>query len=148
VSAKPKMKKADPNSRTSCKFEATPPGSAPGTQVYSCQNITMAQFAERLQGMAPDLSWPVADATGIEGGWDLTLNYSRSAGMNTGMPAGARGGDAGGAGPAAMPSAPEPNSGYTIFEAMEKQLGLKLEKQKRNMPVVVIDHMEQKPTEN
>jgi uncharacterized protein (TIGR03435 family) len=151
VAAKPKMKKADPNSRTSCKVEPTPPGSAPGTQVYVCQNITMAQFAERLQGMAPDLSWPVSDATGLEGGWDITLNYSRMAGMNMAVPSGGRGaggGDASGAGPAALPSASDPNSGYTIYEAIEKQLGLKLEKQKRNMPVIVIDHMEQKPTEN
>jgi uncharacterized protein (TIGR03435 family) len=112
VAAKPKMKKANPNSRTSCKFGSTPPGSAPGTQVYMCQNITMAQFAERLQGMSPDLSWPVADATGLEGGWDLTLSYSRMAGMNTGMAMGGRGaggGDAGGAGPAALPSASDPN---------------------------------------
>jgi uncharacterized protein (TIGR03435 family) len=35
-----------------------------------------------------------------------------------------------------------------IFEAMEKQLGLKLEMHKRPMPVTVIDHIEQKPTEN
>ena len=66
-----------------------------------------------------------------------------AAGM--GMARAAAVGDAGSAG---LPAAPEPNSGYTIFEALEKQLGLKLEKQKRNMPVIVIDHIEQKPTEN
>jgi uncharacterized protein (TIGR03435 family) len=31
---------------------------------------------------------------------------------------------------------------------VEKQLGLKLEMQKRSEPVVVIDHLEQTPTEN
>jgi uncharacterized protein (TIGR03435 family) len=31
---------------------------------------------------------------------------------------------------------------------VEKQLGLKLEKQQRSMPVIVIDHIEQKPTDN
>jgi uncharacterized protein (TIGR03435 family) len=31
---------------------------------------------------------------------------------------------------------------------VEKQLGLKLEMQKRSMPVIVIDHLEQKPTDN
>jgi uncharacterized protein (TIGR03435 family) len=31
---------------------------------------------------------------------------------------------------------------------MEKQLGLKLEAQKRPVPVLVIDRAEQKPTEN
>jgi uncharacterized protein (TIGR03435 family) len=36
----------------------------------------------------------------------------------------------------------------TIFEAVEKQLGLKLSGQKRSLPVIVIDHLEQKPIEN
>jgi len=45
-------------------------------------------------------------------------------------------------------AAPDPSGVLTIFEAVEKQLGLKLEKQKRTMPVIVIDHIEQKPTEN
>jgi uncharacterized protein (TIGR03435 family) len=46
-----------------------------------------------------------------------------------------------------VPSAPAPTGGYTIFEAVEKQLGLKLEKRKRTMPVIVIDRF-QKPAEN
>jgi uncharacterized protein (TIGR03435 family) len=58
-----------------------------------------------------------------------------------------RGGDAGQA-TAAVPTAADPTGALTIFEAMEKQLGLKLEQQKRPMPVIVIDHIEQKPTEN
>jgi len=47
-----------------------------------------------------------------------------------------------------VPEASEPSGGFTIFEAVEKQLGLKLEMQKRPMPVIVIDHIEQKPTDN
>jgi uncharacterized protein (TIGR03435 family) len=35
----------------------------------------------------------------------------------------------------------------TIFEAIER-LGLKLEQRKRSVPVIVIDHIEPKPTEN
>jgi len=35
-----------------------------------------------------------------------------------------------------------------LFEALDKQPGLKLERQKHPMPVVVIDHVEEKPTEN
>jgi len=41
--------------------------------------------------------------------------------------------------------AADPIGGYTIFEAVEKQLGLKLEPQKRSEPVIVIDHLEQTP---
>jgi len=36
----------------------------------------------------------------------------------------------------------------TVFDAVEKRLGLKLEAAKRPMPVYVIDHIESKPTEN
>jgi uncharacterized protein (TIGR03435 family) len=35
-----------------------------------------------------------------------------------------------------------------LFDAVEKQLGLKLEMRKRTYPVFVIDHIEEKPTEN
>jgi uncharacterized protein (TIGR03435 family) len=144
VSAKPKMKKADPASRTSCKFANAAPGTPPGSRTLTCQNMTMAQFAERLQNMSQELSWPVQDSTGIEGGWDFSLTYSTAAMMP--MMAG-RGGDAAAAAGTA-PAASDPNGGYTIFQALEKQLGLKLEMQKRPMPVIVIDHLEQKPTEN
>jgi uncharacterized protein (TIGR03435 family) len=36
-------------------------------------------------------------------------------------------------------------SGITPFEAVEKELGLKLVKQKRTIPVIVVDHVEEKP---
>jgi uncharacterized protein (TIGR03435 family) len=146
VAAKPKMKKADPASRTSCKNAAAPPGAPPGSQMLTCQNITMAQFADRLQNMSPELGWPVLDATGIEGGWDFSLTYSRNAAMMMARAAG-RGGDGPPAEGGAV-AASEPTGVLTIFEAMEKQLGLKLELHKRPMPVTVIDHIEQKPTEN
>jgi uncharacterized protein (TIGR03435 family) len=142
AAGKPKMKRADPASRTSCKFPNPPPGSPPATRVLSCQNVTMAQFAERLQGMTPELMSPVLDATGIDGGWDVTLTFSFV--MFNG---GGRGGDAGAMGNN-LPTASDPTGALTIFEAMEKQLGLKLELQKRPMQVFVIDHIEQKPTEN
>jgi uncharacterized protein (TIGR03435 family) len=45
-------------------------------------------------------------------------------------------------------AASDPNGAVTLFEAVEKQLGLKLESQKRPVPVLVIDHAEQKPTDN
>jgi uncharacterized protein (TIGR03435 family) len=146
------MKKADPASRTFCKTGNAPPGAPAGSSSFTCQNVTMAQLADRLQGMTAELNWPVPDATGLEGGWDLTLTFSRGFNMTSFSPAGGggtlsfrgsgpAGGDSGGA-------AADPNGTQTIFEALEKQLGLKLEKQKRNEPVIVIDHIEAKPTEN
>jgi uncharacterized protein (TIGR03435 family) len=155
AAGKPKMKKADPASRISCKNPNPPPGSPPRTRVLTCQNITMAQFADRLQNMSPELNWPVADATGIEGGWDFTLTFSMSMpvmmGPGPARAAGGGGGGGGGEGAApggVLPSASDPTDSYTLIEALEKQLGLKLEKQKRTLPVIVIDHLEQKPTEN
>jgi uncharacterized protein (TIGR03435 family) len=144
VSGKPKMKKADPASRTSCKNAPAPAGAPRGSQVLTCQNITMAQFADRLQNITQELSWPVLDATGIEGGWDFSLTFAR--GFPMAMGAG-RGGEAGRA-EGAVPSASEPTGALTLFEAVEKQIGLKLEMRKRSMPVIVIDHIEQKPTDN
>jgi len=145
VASRPRMKKADPNSRIFCRNMPAPPGAPPGSRLFKCQNVTMALFAERLQNQTPELNWPVVDATGLEGGWDFTVTFSmRQPAMFAGP---GRGGDAN---PAAgvMPEASDPTGGYTIFEAIEKELGLKLEKQKRPMPVIVIDHIEPKPTEN
>ncbi len=143
VAVKPKMKKANPESRIFCRNILSPLGAPPGSRAMECQNITMAQFAERLQNVTPDLQSPVSDATGLEGGWDFTLTFSFR--LPVMIPA-ARSGEAGPAD--AIPEASDPAEGYSIFEAVEKQLGLKLEKQKRPMPVIVIDHLEQKPTED
>ena len=149
VASKPKLKKADPNRRSSCKNNNAPPPAPPGSRVLSCTNVTMDQFVERFQGMGPDFNWPVANQTGLEGAWDVTLTFNQRALFNAGMGGrGGRGGAAEASPEAGAPAASDPNDAVTIFEAVEKQLGLKLEKQKRPMPVIVIDHIEQKPTEN
>jgi uncharacterized protein (TIGR03435 family) len=153
VAAKPKMKKADPASRTSCKNVNAPPGAPPLSRGLTCQNIAMAQFAERLQNMTPELSWPVEDKTGLEGGWDFTLSFTMGmpvalAGLGAPPPPPPPPGAPGGEARTGLAGASDPSGGYTIFEALEKQLGLKLEKQKRPMSVIVVDHIDSKPTEN
>jgi uncharacterized protein (TIGR03435 family) len=150
AATKPKLKKADPSTRTGCKIErltALPePGEGPPPIVANCQNVTMAQFAERLQTIAPSyLRYPVLDASGIEGAWDFTLTFS-GVDPNRLNGGGGRSGTKGGA-PAAAPPG-DPIGGVSLFDAMEKQLGLKLEVHKRPEPVFVIDHIEEKPTEN
>ena len=140
---KPKLKKADPESRIFCRRGPAPVGSAPGSQMLTCQNATMALFAEQLAQSAPGLNWPVLDATGLEGGWDFSVTFSiLPPGLNAG-----RGGPVGDA-RSALPSASDPSGGYTIFEAVDKQLGLKLKPEKRTEKVIVVDHMETTPTEN
>jgi uncharacterized protein (TIGR03435 family) len=152
VAPKPKLKKADPNTRTTCKNDSAPPPAPSGTRLMSCTNMTLDEFVERLTGNGLDSPWPVANSTGLEGRWDITLSWSQRAMMAARMAAagGGRGGAPVGEGvpAAAVPTASDPVEGYTMTEALEKQLGLKLEKRKRTLPVIVIDHIEQKPTEN
>jgi uncharacterized protein (TIGR03435 family) len=44
--------------------------------------------------------------------------------------------------------ASDPNGALSLADAVSKQLGLKLELKKRPMQGPVIDHIEEKPTEN
>jgi uncharacterized protein (TIGR03435 family) len=144
VSAKPKMKKADASARTWCKNASQVPGASPappGTQALICQNITMTQFADLLRFRTPDLQLPISDFTGIEGSWDFTLTFNPVIGFQA---AAVRAPEAGAGNPA--PAASEPTAGSSIYEALEKQLGLRLEKQKKLAQVIVIDHIEQTPT--
>lgn len=145
VAVKPKMKKADPASRSHCIRGNGPSGSPPGTQTMTCQNMTMDDFADYLMAAGPGLNWPVKNSTGLEGGWDFELTYGR--GPALAMPAAPAAGGADGKS-ASVTEASDPGGSLTIFEAVEKALGLKLEMQKRPEQVVVIDHLEEKPTEN
>jgi uncharacterized protein (TIGR03435 family) len=107
--------------------------------------MTMAQLAEDLQRMAPGyIHNPVVDATGLEGAYDFTLSFTPIGLLMGGR---GRGGDAG---PPAggAPAASDPTGGLSLFDAVNKQVGLKLEMHKRTMPVLVIDHVEEKPTDN
>jgi len=110
----------------------------------------MGEFAERYvrnfgTAFGTIFAWPpVLDATGLDGGWDFTLQYVQNP---VNQNAGGRGGEAGPSASDAL-AASDPGGGLTVTEAVEKQLGLKLELRKRTMPVTVIDHPEQKPTEN
>jgi uncharacterized protein (TIGR03435 family) len=104
--------------------------------------MNMAQVGEELQRIAAGYIYSsVLDATGIKGSWDFTLSFS-SADLTKGS------GDGSGAPPSGTPTTSDPNGALTLFDAVSKQLGLKLEKQRRPVQVLVIDHIEEKPTEN
>jgi uncharacterized protein (TIGR03435 family) len=143
VAARPKLKKADPESRISCKTAYGPPAAPQGSIMLTCQNTTMAQLAERLRNLPPGFGAPILDSTGLDGGWDFTLTYSQFASLPN-FPRAAAGDSAQ---PGALPQASDPVGGYSLFEAIEKQLGVKLEKQKRPMQVVVFDRLEPKPSD-
>ncbi len=142
---KPKLKKADPASRTKWTNSNVPiilnGSSAPSTTI-KLQNMSMAQLAEKLQALAgPYIHAPVLDATGLEGGYDFTLTFSLIPPAQLATMLAARPPDTAG-------GAADPIGGVSIFEAVEKQLGLKLVEQKRPVSVLVIDHIEEKPDEN
>jgi uncharacterized protein (TIGR03435 family) len=148
---KPKLQKADPSNRTRCK-EGPPLGAKDArdtnpilSRLLTCSNTTMAQFADQLQSLAPGyIHTPVVDETGLDGAWDFTLSFSPAGLLQSG---GARGGDAGQQ-TGSLPGTSDPNGAVSLFDAINKQLGLKLEMQKRPHPVLIIDHIEEKPTDN
>jgi uncharacterized protein (TIGR03435 family) len=152
---KPRLTKADPSSRTKCMEgpavanAADPRNRNPIlSRLITCQNTTMAQFAERLMYVANGyVRVPALDATGLEGGWNFSVNFSPIGAFQ-----GGRGGD--GAGPPAAGgsagalTASDPNGAISLPEALDKQLGLKLELKKRPLPVLVIDSIQEKPVEH
>jgi uncharacterized protein (TIGR03435 family) len=94
----------------------------------------MAEFAEWFSRHAIGLkSGAISDHTALGGRWDFTLVYD--AGDHFGTPS-----------PSQTGEASDPSGGYTIFEAFERQLGLKLVTTTSPQPVMVIDHLNRKPS--
>jgi uncharacterized protein (TIGR03435 family) len=131
-----KLQKADPQNRTGCKGGA---GTNPMlNRLITCQNMSMTQFAAALQELASGyVRAPIKDGTGIEGNFDFSVNFS-GVGLLPG-----RAFD-----PNATSGATDPNGSLTLPEALQKQLGLKLEMGKHPLPVLVVDHVEDKPSAN
>jgi len=96
---------------------ATEIGSGGGHQIKA-HHISMKVLASSLQGYIGD---PVVDTTGLAGLYDLNLDFTPDESMSA--------------------------DGGSLFEAVQQQLGLKLERRKGPVEVVVIDHVE-KPSEN
>jgi uncharacterized protein (TIGR03435 family) len=127
IAVNPKLKKADPLSRTRCKEGPGPDGKDPRianpvlNRLISCQNMTTAEIGEELQRVAAGYIYSsVLDAAGLKGSWDFTLSFS-SANLTKGS------GDGSGTNSSGTSAAPDPNGAVTLFDAVSKQLGLKLE---------------------
>jgi uncharacterized protein (TIGR03435 family) len=103
-------------------------GGSPGhTMRATGSNATLAQFLGQLQRLALDR--PIVDHTGLTGAWNIQLTFTREAIDSVGR--------------TELPDDAAPN----LFNALEQQLGLKLEPAKTQVDVLVIDHAE-KPSEN
>ena len=145
IASKPRLKKADPAARSGCRegpptlVKVEPRSTNPVLgRLLTCTNVSMPWFAQQLQYLASSyVHTDVLDATGLEGGWGFTLSFSKMAQY--------RGNNGSGSGAG---TAEEPSGALSAPEAMEKQLGLKLELRKRPVKVLVIDHIEAKPIDN
>lgn len=82
-------------------------------------NASLGSFATYLRSPA---GRPVVDKTGIEGNYDFEMRYAREGDESTALP--------------------------SFFTALQEQFGLKLERSKVVVDVVVIDHAEKMPTGN
>jgi uncharacterized protein (TIGR03435 family) len=135
-----KMKKSDGTDRASCKQDrnAAPGGGVDNAPViaWKCQNTSIAELADNLPNWAGGyMDHPVVDGSGVADRFDFALWWTPKAQLHPMRP------EATGGGAAVDPG------GMSIFESVERQLGLKLDQQKRSIPVTVVDHLEDKPTE-
>ena len=148
----PKMKKAAaPASTGSCHEGPGPDGKDPridnplADRLISCQNMTMAEFANELHTFAGGyIPAPVIDSTGLKDGYDFSVSFSRKGKLNQ---------------PSAAPSTSAPDGtaldpgstpvAISLFDALQKQLGVRLQKKDSvPVPTLVIDHIEPQPTDN
>lgn len=138
VSVSPRLKRSTSSDRTSCTILPAPVSAPPPSLQMACRNITVAQFADQLQYKVAALTLPVLDLTGIGDRWDFSFIYSPIAATARNLDLGSE-----------ETAAPAESSGaLTIFEAVRKQLGLRLERHKRMFPVIVVDRLERMPTGN
>ncbi|MGB7265471.1 MAG: TIGR03435 family protein [Terracidiphilus sp.] len=153
VAVSPRLTPADPKSRTRCKEGAGPDGKDPRmtnpvmNRLVTCQNMTMAELGDQLQSLADGYIYStVQDKTGLKGGYNFTLSFSSVNNiLNSGGPSPSAQNAADGSG---EPLAADPNGAVSLFDAVRRQLGLKLEPEKRPVPVLVIDHIDETPTPN
>jgi len=111
--------------------------------MLGCKNTSMDELARNLAQWANAyIDHPIVNGTGLQGGWDFLIGWTPR-GMLQGQGANANTNQ----GPGGMASASDPSGGISVFDAVEKELGLKLVKQTRSIPVIVVDHVDEKPIE-
>lgn len=118
-----------------------------GVMHMESSKVTMEMLSQQLTGL---LGEPVIDQTGLKGNYvvaiDLSMEDIQAIARSQGLGLPASGPDAGSANATAVPTASDP-SGGSVYSSVEK-LGLKLNKQKLPVVMIVVDHLEKTPTEN
>ncbi len=108
------------------KLKKSPAGAKPGGALTQ-GSVTRIQFSNRpisdlvRQLNLSNIDRPVLDKTGLTGGYDFTLEFSRGTADSTSA---------------------------SIFTAVQEQLGLKLDPAREPTDVLVIDHVESRPSAN
>jgi uncharacterized protein (TIGR03435 family) len=135
VALKPKLVKNDSGGHGHCENSSSNPTSPVGSSItVICRNATMSEFAAQLRVLArQSINRLVEDGTGLEGGWDFTLRFNPSVHPPE---------------PVARDTASEPDGAISVFDALQKQLGLKLETRTRSIPVTIVDKIERQPADN
>jgi uncharacterized protein (TIGR03435 family) len=110
------------------------PPNKTGNQRIGGRNLTLKFIADSL---SYDSGRPMIDKTGLTGTFDFTLEFATEIGppFETGPPP-----------PPGAEHQPGP-AGPSLEEALQKQLGIKLQSYKAPMSVYVLDHVE-RPSEN
>ena len=102
--------------------------------VLNCTNMTMAEFAKQFRQIAGGyVTHPMMDLTGLTGAYDFTIKWTGRGQLMQKQAAAVEN---------------DPNPGISFFEAVDKQLGLKLVADKRPVPVIIVDSVNRTPTEN
>jgi uncharacterized protein (TIGR03435 family) len=115
------------------------------------RGTTMAFMNDRARVMQTDqtMTWlagflsaqlhsPVNDVTGLTGHYDFSFYWDAGAGRRRSSPSGST----------PLEGVSDADAGPTLEAAILSQLGLKLEKTKGPVDIVVVDHAEKVPTEN
>ena len=154
LASAPKLKNAaDTEIRPTCSVgQPRPDGKDPRianpvlTGLITCRNVSMPEFADRFFSvLSDDFKTPVVNGTGLTGRYDLQLSYTKD--MRAAALA-SRPANAPATTDAAAPGATDPSGAISLMDAFQRQLGLKFDQQKRPMQVLVLDHIEEVPTEN
>jgi uncharacterized protein (TIGR03435 family) len=125
-------------------FPQLPPGrpNMVGSQTYGHNRFTavMMPLPRIAMFLENQIGRPVSDETGLTGRYDFKLDFSRDGLMGSMVLAGPQ--------PRLGPNDDPSDTGPTIFQAVQTQLGLTLEEKKVSFDLLVIDHAERMPAEN
>ena len=83
-------------------------------------NVTLNDFSSALSSLV--VHDPVVNETGIQGNFEINLKFAPDESADSSLP--------------------------SVFTAVQEQLGLKLERAKVPVDMIVVDHIDREPTEN